>query len=151
MFFIPYEQWMEKTRSRISSRSPALKTLDSALAEADQFSEDDATVLEWFEGCLGTISPAAKTALEIEKARRGDAVALVRRGFTAWVQDQTRKGQDWRKSVRNESGAVQTLNDQIGYWTRTFPNESERAALGVCRNERFLAISTPRSGGRMVS
>jgi hypothetical protein len=23
--------------------------------------------------------------------------------------------------------------------------------LGVCRNERFLAISTPRSGGRMVS
>jgi hypothetical protein len=23
--------------------------------------------------------------------------------------------------------------------------------LGACRNERFLAISTPRSGGRMVS
>ena len=22
--------------------------------------------------------------------------------------------------------------------------------LGVCRNQRFLAISTPRSGGRMV-
>jgi hypothetical protein len=150
MFFIPYDQWMEKTRSRLSSRSPALKNLDSALAEAEKVSEDDANILEWFQGGVGAMSPAAKAALEIEKARRGDAVTLVRRAFNAWVQDQTKKGQDWRKSVRNECGAVQTLCDQIGYWTRTFPNESERAALDFIIAERNKSIPVLFKGSDVV-
>jgi hypothetical protein len=140
MFFIPYAEWMEKTRSRLSARSTTLKALDKAIMEAEDASEDDETVMRWFADGAEALSPGAKSALEIEKAARGLAIAEVRAAFGAWAADQTRKGQDWRASVRNESGAVTTLAGQITFWTRTYPDAGERAALEEVATQRNKSI-----------
>ncbi len=141
MFFIPYTEWMDLTRSALSARSPALKALDQAILDAEDASEDDADVMRWFvDGGTDSMPVAVKAALEIEKAARSLAVANVRKAFEAWTADQTRKGQDWRKSVRNGKGAVQKLADQLAFLTRTYPDQGERAAMDYMIEERNKSI-----------
>lgn len=150
MFFIPYDEWMSQTYSRIYSRSPALKKLDEALKEAEDIEADDEEVLKWFAYGLGPVSDSAKAAIEIEKARRADAVGQVSRAFTDWVQDHTRKGQEWRASTRNSSGAVTTLHNQIAYWTRTFPSTTEREAIEYMTASRNKSIPALFKGVEVV-
>lgn len=141
MFFLPYDEWMELTKSRLASRSDTLKALDKAIQEAEEASEEDDTVMKWFaDGGSDSMPPAVKSALDIEKAARGVAVAEVRKAFNAWTADQARRGQDWRQSVRNERGACQRLADQIAYWTRTYPDTGERAALQYLVEQRNASI-----------
>jgi hypothetical protein len=150
MFFIPYDEWIEKTYSRVSSRSEKLKTLDEAIGEAEEASEDDDAVRRWFD-YGGAVLPGGRIALEIEKAARGVAVAEVRKAFEAWTADQARRGQDWRKSVRNEKGAVTTLAEQIAYWTRTLPDRNERAALEFMTEQRNQSIPALFTGTRVLA
>lgn len=141
MFFIPYEEWMELTRSRVYSRSDALKALDKALHDAEEACAEDETVMRWFrDGGPDSMPAAVKAAMDIEKAARGVAVAEVRKAFTAWCESQSRRGQDWRESVRNERKACEKLAEQIAYWTRQFPNPSERVALDELRKQRNASI-----------
>lgn len=141
MFFISYDEWMDLTRSRLSARSDTLKALDKAIKEAEEASEDDNTVMQWFaDGGADSNPPAVKAAIDIEKAARGVAVADVRKAFNAWTSDQARRGQDWRTSVRNEKGACQRLADQIAYWTRVYPDAGERAALDFLIEQRNESI-----------
>ena len=150
MFFIPYDEWMELTYSRTSARSDALKALDHAIAEAEDASEDDETVMRRF-AYAGEPPAAGRVALEIEKAARGVAVAEVRKAFNAWTADQTRKSQDWRKSVRNERGAITRLAEQIAYWSRTLPDRDERAALQYMVEQRNQSIPALFQGAKVVA
>ncbi len=142
---------MQKTQSRIHSRSAALLKLDQALKDAENACSDDEEVLNWFGGGLGTRSPSAVEALKIEEKLRGDAVAAVSRAFNSWIQEQTNKKKDWRTSVRNEQGAVELLGNQIHYWKRTYPNESERAALDFVIAERNKSIPVLFAGCEVIA
>ena len=141
MFFIPYEQWMESTRSRVYSRSDSLKALDKAIHDAEEASEEDDTVMRWFrDGGPDSMPAAVKSAVEIERAARGVAVTEVRKAFTNWCNDQARRGQDWRQSVRNENKACEELARQIAFWTRQYPNPDERVALNELVQQRNASI-----------
>jgi len=140
MFFIPYDEWMAKTRSRLRARSDALKELDKAILGAEQCSADDAAVMAWFGAGIEYMKPEAKEAMEIEKANRALNVEIVRKAFNAWTTEQSRKGQDWRNSVRNESGAVKLLAEQIAYWTSRYQDKGMQAALQTLIEERNKSI-----------
>ena len=131
MFFVPIKQWMSDTSSWRHSRSEPLKKLDAAIAAANQVDTDDETVILFYRGALNVTSEAVKSASKLEEAKRKAAVASVNRAFSAWAADQTKKGQDWRTSVRNSSGAITVLFDQLVHWRRIYPGEDTGVALAM--------------------
>lgn len=141
MLLITSQDWMSATHSWRHSRSEALKALDKAIAAAEvtDASADAAGLNYW--GSVGELTPAAKNALDIEASRRAAAVAAVRKAFTHWANGQAADGKEWRSSVRNASGAVQTLYDQLEYWRLKLPTSAlEMVALTELKDARDKSI-----------
>ncbi|MBY0411159.1 MAG: hypothetical protein K2Q97_13785 [Burkholderiaceae bacterium] len=141
MLFISLDDWLSATGSWRHSRSDALKALDKAIDDANTAdAQADAGMLTHWAS-LDELSDTAKNAIAIEEARRAAAVAVVSTAFTRWVATQTASGKDWRASVRNASGAVKTLYDQLEYWRIKLPKSSvEMTALAELVQARDASI-----------
>lgn len=147
MLFIPIDEWLRKTARTLHSRSDALKALDAAIARANQIdAEGDATLVRYI-GTVGELSESAKLALLMDKTLRELAIAGVRRAFTAWVKD----GHAWRTSVRNQSGAVTLLHQQLSYWQSVNPSPDTSAALAVVIKARNESIPTLFAGCECIA
>jgi hypothetical protein len=147
MLFIPIDEWLSKTARTLHSRSDALKALDAAIARANQVdAEGDATLVRYM-GTVGELSESAKLALLMDKTLRELAIAGVRRAFTAWVKD----GHAWRTSVRNQSGAVTLLHQQLSYWQSVHPSPDTSAALAVVIKARNESIPTLFAGCECIA
>jgi hypothetical protein len=132
MLFIPFEEWMQLTRSMIYSRSEKLKALDAAIWESEAVA-DDQEILRWHAKTgMMSITPELKAALDLEEKRRAYAVAKVSKAFDDWAgfQASNEHGvQDWRKSVRNSKGAMEKLAGQIKHWKEKYPRLSVDASI----------------------
>jgi hypothetical protein len=84
-----YDKWMKDTYTYTRPRSAELKAVDEALKKYE-------LALENSTGSVLTERRAVVSALE------------------AWKAAQKAKGQDWRKSVRNEKKAVEILDAELG-------------------------------------
>lgn len=136
MFLISIDEWMKATYSRIYSRSDALKALDKAIAEAGIINQEVDQSQYIFMSRTGKLSELDKNSIAIGEKKRALALAAVRKAFDKWVDTQTRKGQDWRDSGRNSSGAVTRLYDQLKYFGGKYLSESDEACIAVIVKNR---------------
>jgi hypothetical protein len=143
MLFMPIEEWLSQTSSWRHARSDSLKALDSAITSANLTDASGDASLVRYLGRTGDFSESEKSALALDDSLRKWAIASVQKAFVAWAMTQTRKGQDWRDSVRNGSGAVTTLHKQLSYWQTRYPAPDTQAALALvvkARNESLPAL-----------
>ena len=133
---ISIDEWMKATYSRIYSRSDALKALDKAIAEAGIINQEVDQSQYIFRSRTGKLSELDKNSIAIGEEKRALALAAVRKAFDKWVDTQTRKGQDWRDSGRNSSGAVTRLYDQLKYFGGKYLSESDEACIAVIVKNR---------------
>jgi hypothetical protein len=140
MFFTPIDEWLQQTRSLVYSRSEPLKKLDAAVKEANAVNDElENSMSEHFDS-FGFKTPFDKLMVELAQSRLAAAVATVKQAFDDWANDQTRRGKNWRKSGRNDSGAVTTLYNQIVYLSAQHPSASTQAALDVITEQRNQSI-----------
>ena len=141
MLFIALHDWMSATNSWRHRRSDALKVLDKAIDDANMVEAGSDAALMIYWSAVDELSAAGKNAIAIEEAKRAAAVASVSKAFTLWAASQTAEGKDWKASVRNATGAVQTLYDQLEYWRLKLPqSSSEIAALKALTDARNESI-----------
>ena len=141
MLFISLHDWMSATNSWRHRRSDALKVLDKAIDDANTVDAGSDAALMVYWRAVDELSAAGKNAIAIEDAKRTAAVASVSKAFTLWAASQTADGKDWKASVRNATGAVQTLYDQLEYWRLKLPqSSSEIAALKALTDARNESI-----------
>lgn len=141
MLFISLHDWMSATNSWRHRRSDALKVLDKAIDDANTVDAGSDAALMIYWSAVDELSAAGKNAIAIEDAKRAAAVASVSKAFTLWAASQTADGKDWKASVRNATGAVQALYDQLEYWRLKLPkSSSEIAALKALTDARNESI-----------
>lgn len=141
MLFISIDAWLSQTSSWRHSRSDTLKALDEAIRQANAMEQESDDVLMGYWAGTDLHSDAAKNAIALEDAKRACAVGRVQKAFTEWVNSQVLKGQDWRKSVRNEHKAVENLSQQLEYWRRKLPaSAAETHALEQLKKARDQSI-----------
>lgn len=125
MFFTPIDQWLRQTAHALSPRSPALQKLDEAIRRANIREAEGREEL----ADLTANSRFHNNAQTQQETLNKAAVQEVRDAFDRWVSDQSRKGQKWRDSVRNQRGAVSKLYDQIDALSVRYPAPDTGGAL----------------------
>lgn len=111
MFFPPIQEWLSSTSSWRHARSDELKALDAAIEEANRVYEAGQTALVPFY--INGKLDVSNSVYEIEAVYRAHAIANVRRAFNRWAASQTQRGNNWRKSVRNNAKAMEKLAERI--------------------------------------
>jgi hypothetical protein len=140
MLLISIDEWMKATHSRIYSRSDALKVLDKAIADAGTINQEVDQSQYIFMGRTGRLSESDKNSIAIGEKKRALALTAVRKAFDKWAATQTSKGQNWRDSGRNSSGAVNSLFEQLKYFGSKYLSESDEAAIAVIVENRSQMI-----------
>lgn len=140
MFLISIDEWMKATHSRIYSRSDALKVLDKAIADAGTINQEVDQSQYIFMSRSGRLSESDKNSIAIGEKKRALALAAVRKAFDKWAATQTSKGQNWRDSGRNSSGAVNSLFEQLKYFGSKYLSESDEAAIAEIVKNRSQMI-----------
>lgn len=140
MFFTPSQEWLTTTADWRYSRSDTLKKLDAAIASANQTYESESSFKRYNEALIDATPEYRAAAAKLSDALIEVAFKSVNQAFSAWAADQTRKGNPWRESARNASGAVTKLFDQLVYWRRIYPGEDVNGALQVLRLQRNNSI-----------
>lgn len=137
MLFIDHDEWMRRTYSRFSARSPELKKLDIEIQRANAQSADDETVLSWY-GPGYVLTEAGRRAFKLDEEMRALSVSLVLKAFNEWVG---KRRDDWRTSVRNHDGAVTTLYNQLVYHqSKLALPATEKEAIDSIRKQRDTSI-----------
>ena len=140
MSLISIDEWMKATYSRIYSRSDALKALDKAIADVGIVNQEVDQSQYIFMSRTGKLSESDKNSIAIGEEKRALALAAVRKAFDKWVDTQTIKGQNWRDSGRNSSGAVTRLYEQLKYLGSKYLSKSDQACIEVIVKSRSLMI-----------
>ena len=140
MLLISIDEWMKATHSRIYSRSDALKALDKAIADAGTINQEVDQSQYIFMSRTGKLSESDKNSIAIGEEKRALALAVVRKAFDKWVDTQTIKGQDWKNSRRNSSGAVTRLYEQLKYFGCKYLSKSDETCIAVIVKSRSQMI-----------
>ncbi len=140
MFLISIDEWMKATYSRIYSRSDALKALDKAIADAGTVNNEVDQSQYIFMSRTSRLSESDKNSIDIGEKKRAIALTEVRKAFDKWVAAQTSKGQNWRDSGRNSSGAVTRVFEQLKYFGGKNLSDSDQTAIAAIVESRNQSI-----------
>jgi hypothetical protein len=155
MLLMSHAAWMEGTASWRHGRSDSLKALDAAILAAEECNEDDSALMahlaETIRTGSGTPSGPVKAALDIEDARRKDAVANVDKAFANWAGDHTSSSKDWRKSVRNEKGTIDALYNALLYQRRILGLVPGKEMIDFMRSVRDQSIPAMFKGCEVLT
>ena len=100
------------------------------------------TYKQWMKDTYSLRHKRSGALVELDEAIKANASQEQLRNLLAvWIIGQNKKGKDWRKSVRNQKGAVTTLYRVVNEMDKRILRDDEREALKYLSRMQAMALA----------
>jgi len=105
---------------------------------------------QWMKETHSLTRPRSKYLKELDAAIRGGSRESIKVALDRWRFEQRKLGKDWRKSVRNQSGAVTRLHRTVNDLDRRRLKADELEALQFIARAQSMALQRQFAGKQLA-
>lgn len=105
---------------------------------------------QWMRDTYSLTSPRSDFLKALDAAIKGGNRDAIKTALDRWRFEQSKQGKDWRKSVRNDKGAVTQLYRDVNTLDRRRLTTEEREALAFIAREQSMALQRQFAGRQLT-